>query len=100
MQLDVKDGLLAVEYTYSSEKDLAMECTYPSEKDLDELPRVWLTSNKEPLDPKILEVDESLTVPSFWGGESEFLIASNVDAQEQEELNKFGEYVLQSQHAV
>eukprot|EP00957_Ditylum_brightwellii_P126348 9631850-Ditylum_brightwellii.AAC.1 len=61
MQLDVKDGLLAVEYSY------------PSEKDLDELPRVWLISNEVPWDPKILDVDESLTVPSCWDGESEFL---------------------------
>eukprot|EP00957_Ditylum_brightwellii_P157728 12005618-Ditylum_brightwellii.AAC.1 len=43
MQFDVKDGLLAV------------ECSYPLEKNLDELPRVWLTSNEVPWNPKILE---------------------------------------------
>ena len=46
LELDVKDGLLGV------------ECTYPSDSDLDELPRVWLTSNKVPWDSSILDQEE------------------------------------------
>ena len=34
LNLEVKDGLLAV------------ECSYPTTKDIDELPRVWLTNNE------------------------------------------------------
>eukprot|EP00957_Ditylum_brightwellii_P098444 7500347-Ditylum_brightwellii.AAC.1 len=39
LELTAKDGLLAI------------ECAYPLQKDLDELPRVWLTSNETPWDP-------------------------------------------------
>eukprot|EP00957_Ditylum_brightwellii_P102920 7844179-Ditylum_brightwellii.AAC.1 len=39
LELTAKDGLLAI------------ECAYPSQKDLDELPRLWLTSNETPRDP-------------------------------------------------
>ena len=82
MQLDVKDGLLTI------------ECQYPSDKDLEELPRVWLTDNEKPWDPKILDQDDSIRVPSCWDGESEFIAASNEIVQEQE-MNRFDSYVLQ-----
>eukprot|EP00957_Ditylum_brightwellii_P098541 7506643-Ditylum_brightwellii.AAC.1 len=68
IKLNVKDGLLTV------------ECSYPSKKAFDELPRIWLTCNEVPWDQKILEADKSLTVPSCWDGDSEFLVALNADA--------------------
>eukprot|EP00957_Ditylum_brightwellii_P150095 11430561-Ditylum_brightwellii.AAC.1 len=57
LDLKVKDGLLAI------------HCSYPSNRDLQELPQVWLTDNKVPWNPSIIE-EESLTVPSCWDGES------------------------------
>ena len=62
-------------------------------KDLDELPRVWLTSNETPWDRSVLDKDDFITVPSCWDGESEFTAATNCDAQEQDELNQFEGYV-------
>jgi hypothetical protein len=87
LELEVKDGLLAI------------ECSYPTEKDLEELSRVWLTNNKQHWDPRILEEDESITIPSCWDGESEFMLATTVDAQEQDAINQFGNYYLQNQRA-
>ena len=87
MELEVKDGLLAI------------ECAYPSEDDLERLPRVWLTSNEVPWDPSVLEEDSSITIPSCWDGESEFLEASDRNMQGQEEINQFGEYILQKQNS-
>eukprot|EP00957_Ditylum_brightwellii_P100783 7681974-Ditylum_brightwellii.AAC.1 len=86
MELEVKNRLLAI------------ECSYPLEEDLDKLPRVWLTSNKIAWDPRILEEDDYLTIPSCWGGESEFMLAASVDKQVNK-INKFGEYYLQNQQA-
>jgi len=87
MELEVKDGLLVI------------ECAYPPEDDLERLPRVWLTSNEVPWDPSVLEEDSSITVPSCWDGESEFLEASDCNMQEQEEINQFGKDILQKQNS-
>eukprot|EP00957_Ditylum_brightwellii_P068935 5232391-Ditylum_brightwellii.AAC.1 len=87
LDLEVKDGLLP------------LECHYPPEKDLLELPWVWLTSNKLPWDPSVLEEDSSITVPSCWDGESKFLLATNTELDSPEEINRFGEYHLQNQQA-
>ena len=48
LDLHVHDGLLAI------------RCQYPSDKDTEELPRVWLTGNEIPWDPKILEEGKSI----------------------------------------
>ena len=47
LPLDFKFGLLAI------------ICTQNSENDTEDLPKVLLTSNKVPWDPKILKEDES-----------------------------------------
>eukprot|EP00957_Ditylum_brightwellii_P004785 364784-Ditylum_brightwellii.AAC.1 len=57
LDLKAKDGLLAI------------HCSYPLNRDLQELLWVWLTDNKVPWNPSILE-EENLTVPSCWDGES------------------------------
>eukprot|EP00957_Ditylum_brightwellii_P049756 3773090-Ditylum_brightwellii.AAC.1 len=75
MDLEVKDGLLAI------------ECSYPSGDDLHDLPRVWLTGNEVPWDPTILDEESSIRVPLCWDGESEFEEAKNNDVQEQDERN-------------
>ena len=85
LDLEVKDGLLA------------LECHYPSDKDLQDLPRVWLTNNEVPWDPNVLEEDTSITVPSCWDGESEFLLATNTKPDAPNNINKFGEYHFQNQ---
>eukprot|EP00957_Ditylum_brightwellii_P128583 9808966-Ditylum_brightwellii.AAC.1 len=87
LNLEVKDGLLA------------LGCHYPSKKDLLDLPQVWLTSNKLPWDPSVLEEDSSITVPSCWDDESEFPLATNEELDSPEEINQFGEYHLQNQQA-
>ena len=48
------------------------EIKIPSESDIEKLPRVWLTGNEFPWNPKIFENEESTGVPSFWDGVSEF----------------------------
>eukprot|EP00957_Ditylum_brightwellii_P193529 14737517-Ditylum_brightwellii.AAC.1 len=48
MDLEVKDGLLAI------------ECSYPSNDDLRDLPRVWLMGNKVPWDPTILDEESDI----------------------------------------
>eukprot|EP00957_Ditylum_brightwellii_P034735 2632613-Ditylum_brightwellii.AAC.1 len=75
LDLEVKDGLLA------------LECNYPSDKDLLELPWVWLTNNEQPWDPSVLEEDSAITVPSCWDGESEFLLATNQEPDPPEEIS-------------
>ena len=87
IELDVKDGLLAI------------DCAYPTEKELRELPRVWLTDNEVPWDPAVLESEENITIPSCWDGESEFMVACDKNAQETEEINQFGEYIMHQQKA-
>ena len=82
LELEVKDGLLAI------------ECAYPSEKDLQELPRVWLTSNETEWDPSVLDKEDGITVTSCWDGTSEFITASRVDAQQEEEVNQFNSYII------
>eukprot|EP00957_Ditylum_brightwellii_P178941 13631288-Ditylum_brightwellii.AAC.1 len=88
LDLKVKDGLLAV------------QCYYPTNKDIEELPRVWLTKNEVPWDPSVLDKDESITIPSCWDGESEFMLASNVEKDSPDEINRFGDHYLQNQHAM
>eukprot|EP00957_Ditylum_brightwellii_P053490 4053862-Ditylum_brightwellii.AAC.1 len=87
LDLEVKDGLLA------------LKCNYPSDKDLLELPWVWLTNNKQPWDPSVLEEDSAIIVPSCWNGESEFLLATNQEPDPPEKISCFGEYHLQNQQA-
>eukprot|EP00957_Ditylum_brightwellii_P013190 996028-Ditylum_brightwellii.AAC.1 len=57
MDLEVKDGFLAI------------ECSYPSDSNLCDLPRVWLTGNEAPWDPTILDEESDVRVPLYWGGE-------------------------------
>ena len=64
MQLEVQDGLLGI------------ECSFPSDQDLDELPRVWLTSNETPWDPSVLD-NNTLSVVPCWDGHSEFTQATD-----------------------
>ena len=59
LNLIVKDGLLAI------------KCEYPSEKDLEELPRVWLTSNEFPWTPEVFQGNDSSRVVTCWDGTSE-----------------------------
>eukprot|EP00957_Ditylum_brightwellii_P203611 15335430-Ditylum_brightwellii.AAC.2 len=70
MDLEVKDGLLAI------------VCSYPSNDDLRDLPRVWLTENKVPWDSTILDEESNVRVPLYRDGESEFEEANNSDVQE------------------
>eukprot|EP00957_Ditylum_brightwellii_P071312 5421156-Ditylum_brightwellii.AAC.1 len=51
--LVVKDGLLA------------NECFYPSDKNLWDLLIIWLTGNEVPSDPAILDEESDATVPSY-----------------------------------
>eukprot|EP00957_Ditylum_brightwellii_P200687 15298492-Ditylum_brightwellii.AAC.1 len=87
MDLQVKDGLLAI------------ECSYPSNDDLRDLPRVWLTGNEVPWDPTILDEESNVTVPLCWDGESEFEDANNNDMQEQDERHQFEDCILRTQKA-
>eukprot|EP00957_Ditylum_brightwellii_P128468 9798647-Ditylum_brightwellii.AAC.1 len=87
MDLEVKDGLLAIEYSY------------PSNDELHELPRVWLTGNEVPWDPIILDEESNISLPLCWDGESEFKEANTNDGQEQDERNQFDNYILQTQKA-
>eukprot|EP00957_Ditylum_brightwellii_P033093 2508575-Ditylum_brightwellii.AAC.1 len=73
--LEVKDGLLAI------------ECSYPSNNDLHKLPRVWLMGNEVLWDPTILDEESNVRVTLYWDGESEFEGANNNDVQEQDERN-------------
>eukprot|EP00957_Ditylum_brightwellii_P102632 7821778-Ditylum_brightwellii.AAC.1 len=82
MDLEVKDGLLAI------------ECSYPLNYDLHDLPRVWLTGNRIPWDPTILDEESGIRVPLCWDGKSEFKEANNNDVQEQDERNQFENYIL------
>eukprot|EP00957_Ditylum_brightwellii_P061910 4698368-Ditylum_brightwellii.AAC.1 len=50
MDLEVRDGLLAIERSY------------PLNDDLCHLPRVWLTGNKIPWDPTILDEENDIRV--------------------------------------
>eukprot|EP00957_Ditylum_brightwellii_P105665 8057852-Ditylum_brightwellii.AAC.1 len=56
IDLEVKDGLLAI------------ECSYPSNDDLHELPRVWLMGNEVPWDPTILDEESNIRVLLCWDG--------------------------------
>ena len=49
------------------------------DNDMEELPQVWLTSNEVQWDPKVLDSDDCVTVPSCWDGILEFLRADNND---------------------
>eukprot|EP00957_Ditylum_brightwellii_P004202 319908-Ditylum_brightwellii.AAC.1 len=69
MDLQVKDGLLAI------------ECSYPSSDDLQDLPRVSLTGNEFPWDPTILDEESNIQVLLCWYGESEFDEASSNGVQ-------------------
>eukprot|EP00957_Ditylum_brightwellii_P146855 11179646-Ditylum_brightwellii.AAC.1 len=69
MDLEVKDGLLAI------------KCSYLSDNDLCELPRVWLTENEVPWDPIILDEESNVRVSLCWDRESEFEEANNNDVQ-------------------
>eukprot|EP00957_Ditylum_brightwellii_P041089 3111221-Ditylum_brightwellii.AAC.1 len=75
MYLEVKDWFLD------------SECSYPSDNDLHDLLRVWLTGNKVPWDPTILDEESDMRIPLCWDGEPEFDNASNYDVQEQDEIN-------------
>eukprot|EP00957_Ditylum_brightwellii_P208105 15355883-Ditylum_brightwellii.AAC.2 len=88
MILHVKDRLLCI------------ECSYPSDDDLNNLPWVWLIVNKVPWDPSILEDKNGITIPSCWVGGLEFMEATNKDAQEEGDSNKFEEYVIQQNKAL
>eukprot|EP00957_Ditylum_brightwellii_P030769 2331419-Ditylum_brightwellii.AAC.1 len=68
MNLEVKDGLLAI------------ECSYPSNDDLCDLSRVWLTGNEVPWDPTSLDEENDIRILLCWDGESEFEGANNNDA--------------------
>jgi hypothetical protein len=87
MDLQVKDGLLAI------------ECSYPSNDELHDLPRVWLTGNEVPWDPTILDEEGNIKVLLCWDGESEFEEAKNNDVKEQDERNQFEDYILRMQKA-
>ena len=87
LNLEVKDGLLFI------------QCSYPSEKDLNDLPRVWLTNDEVPWDPKVLEEEDTITIPSCWDGESEFLLATNTESEEPSTINSLGDYHLQNLRA-
>eukprot|EP00957_Ditylum_brightwellii_P021250 1602940-Ditylum_brightwellii.AAC.1 len=67
MDLEVKDGILAI------------ECSYPSNDDLHYLPRVWLMRNEFPWDPTILDEENNIRVLLCWDGESEFEEANSND---------------------
>eukprot|EP00957_Ditylum_brightwellii_P162695 12389112-Ditylum_brightwellii.AAC.1 len=67
MDLQVKDGLLAI------------ECSYPSIDDLRDLSRVWLVGNEVPCDPTILDEESDIQVLLCWDGESEFEEANSND---------------------
>eukprot|EP00957_Ditylum_brightwellii_P187394 14271840-Ditylum_brightwellii.AAC.1 len=60
IDLEEKDGLLAI------------ECSYPSNDDLHYLPRLWLMGNEPPRDHAILDEENSIRVLLCWDGESEF----------------------------
>eukprot|EP00957_Ditylum_brightwellii_P051207 3881701-Ditylum_brightwellii.AAC.1 len=87
MDLEVKDGLLAI------------ECSYPSSDDMCDLPRLWLTGNEVPWDPTILDEESDIKVPLYWDGESEFEAANINGVQEQDERNQFEDYILWTQKA-
>ena len=58
LQLEVRDGLLAI------------DCEYPSDDDIASLPRVWLTGNDVPWDPRVLDEDDGVVIPPCWDGVS------------------------------
>eukprot|EP00957_Ditylum_brightwellii_P143277 10915673-Ditylum_brightwellii.AAC.1 len=87
LDLAVKDGLLAI------------ECSYPSDRNIDELPRVWLTSSEAPWDPSMLEEEDNITIPSCWDEESEFMLATNREPNAPEDMDHLGAYHMQNQQA-
>ena len=52
------------------EGSLSIDCQFPSEADIRELPRVWLTGNKIPWNPNILESGQNTNISTFWDGMS------------------------------
>lgn len=77
IQLEARDGLLAI------------ECQYPTEDEVASLPRVWLTSDSEPWDPRVLDADDDIVVTSCWDGVSDFEKATK---NTQAEMENFGTY--------
>eukprot|EP00957_Ditylum_brightwellii_P108340 8265300-Ditylum_brightwellii.AAC.1 len=75
MDLEVKDGILAI------------KCLYSSDTDLCDLSRVWLMGNEILWCPIILDEESDVRVLLCWDGESEFDGANNNDMQEQDERN-------------